>query len=84
MSIPIYIFLGFYFIAIIVYVVISFFGLYHIFQFGFWDSSTKFMVTLHFVMTVLLLLSTGLALINVNWGSEISLFSDIEFRLNVI
>lgn len=83
MAISLYILLIIYIGAVIFYVLASFVTLYHVFQFGFWDSSTKFMVALHFVVTVSILVLTGLLLVNVEWSQEVELFSDVDFRFNI-
>lgn len=83
MSIPLYIFLIIYLGAVIFYILASFVTLYHIFRFGFWDSSTKFMLAIHFTATAVILIFTGLLLTQTDWTQEVVLFQDIELRLNV-
>lgn len=83
MAIPLYIFLFIYIGTVIFYLLASFVTLYHIFRFGFWDSSTKFMVALHFTITSMIIVITGLVLIKVDWSEEVQLFNDVELILTL-
>lgn len=83
MTFPLYVILILYFVAIIFYLILSFVLLYHIFRFGYWDSSTKMMVFLYFAGSLVILVSTGIYIAGVDWNETISLFSDIEFNISI-
>jgi hypothetical protein len=82
MTFPLYVFLIIYAVVFLIYVFFSAFLFYHIFRFGYWDSSTKFMVFLYFLVTLGILLSTIIYSIDVDWSETISLFSDMQLNFS--
>ncbi|MFA6525338.1 MAG: hypothetical protein WCT33_03675 [Patescibacteria group bacterium] len=82
MTFPLYVFLIIYAVVFLIYVFFSAFLFYHIFRFGYWDSSTKFMVFLYFLVTIGILLSTIIYTIDIDWSETITLFSDTQFNFS--
>ncbi|MBU0670784.1 MAG: hypothetical protein ABH835_01590 [Patescibacteria group bacterium] len=73
MEIPYYIFLIIYLIGLGVYFFISFFNVYHIVRFGFFDFSGKLNTFLYFGVVAAILFVTFLLLKDVNWFDTIPL-----------
>jgi hypothetical protein len=84
MTFPLYVLLIIYALVFLVYIFFSAFLFYHIFRFGYWDSSTKFMVFVYFLVTLVVLISTVIYSIDIDWSETITLFSDtqINFTFN--
>ena len=82
MTFPLYIILILYLIAIVFYLILSVILLYHIFRFGYWDSSTKMMVFLYFTGSLIILISTGIYVAGINWSESVSILNNMEFNIN--
>lgn len=83
MTFPLYIILIIYFLAIILYLILSAVLLYHIFRFGYWDSSTKLMMFLYFAGSLIILISTGIYIAGIDWSESVSILEDIEFNISI-
>lgn len=83
MTIPLYIILIIYLVVIVIYLILSIVLLYHIFRFGYWDSSTRLMVFLYFAGSLVILISTGVYIASIDWSETVSFFSDIEFNISI-
>lgn len=83
MSFPLYILLIPYGLAIIFYLTWSLSLLYHIFRFGYWDSSTRFMLFLYFAGSLIILIFTGIYIMGIDWNQTVSIFNNIEFNISI-
>lgn len=84
MEIPFYVFLIIYFVALIVFFILSFYNLYHIQKFGFQDSPTKLMTILYFGIIFLILFFTLILLRKVDWQetfNPLDIFNNINLPL---
>lgn len=83
MSFPLSIFLLIYGGALLVYFGLSFFSLYHILRFGFMDGMTKFILTLYGVITLGILIGSGIYIAKVDWDEEVTLFELPQIDLSL-
>ena len=83
MTFPLYIILIIYIIIIIIYLTFSAIILYHIFRFGYWDSSTRLMMFLFFLGTILILIATIIYSFGVDWSETITIFPNFEFNFSI-
>lgn len=75
MEIPLYIFLIFYLVGLILFTIWTFFNLYHIMKFGFFDFTGK-LNTLFFLCYGLIILGTTFLLLrDIHWTDTVDLFS---------
>lgn len=83
MTFSLYVILLIYIAIIVIYLIFSGILLYHIFRFGYWDSSTRLMVFLFFFGTLVILMATIIYAISIDWSETITLFSDVEFNFSI-
>jgi len=81
MTFPLYIILIIYLIAVTIYLIMSFVLLYHIFRFGYWDSSTRLMVFLYFAGSLIILIPTVVYIAGIDWSETVSFFTDTELNI---
>ncbi|PIS42147.1 MAG: hypothetical protein COT24_05005 [Candidatus Kerfeldbacteria bacterium CG08_land_8_20_14_0_20_40_16] len=82
MTFPLYLILILYLLAIIFYLILSVVLLYHIFRFGYWDSSTKLMIFLYFAGSLIILVSAGIYIAGIDWSENVSILNNTEFNIN--
>jgi len=82
MTFPLYLILILYLLAIIFYLILSVVLLYHIFRFGYWDSSTKLMIFLYFAGSLIILVSDGIYIAGIDWSENVSILNNTEFNIN--
>jgi len=83
MTFPLYVILIAYIVVFIIYLIFSAVLLYHIFRFGYWDSSTRLMVFLYFTGSLVILISTIVYSMDIDWSESITLFSNVEFNFSI-
>jgi hypothetical protein len=83
MTFPLFVILIIYIVVIIIYLIFSAVLLYHIFRFGYWDSSTRLMVFLYFIGSLVIIIATVVYAIDIDWSDSITLFSNIEFNFSI-
>lgn len=83
MSFPLYIILIIYLLVIVIYFILSLASLYHIFRFGYWDSSTRLMTFLYFTGSLIILISTGIYIAGIDWKETVSFLENIEFNFSI-
>lgn len=83
MSFPLSIFLIVYSAALLVYLVLSFFSLYHILKFGFMDTTTKCVLALYCIITLGIFIRSGMYIASIDWNESVTLFqlSSIDISL---
>ncbi|MBI2426296.1 MAG: hypothetical protein HYV34_00455 [Candidatus Kerfeldbacteria bacterium] len=83
MSIPLYVFLGLYLVGLAIYLLLSFFNVYHAFRFGIKDTMTGFVVTTYLVVTVLILVATSAFILTIDWSQTWQPFELPEINISL-
>lgn len=83
MSIPLYVFLGLYGVGLAIYLVLSFFNLYHAFRFGIKDTMTGLVITTYLVVTVVILVATSAFILSVDWAQTWQPFELPELNISL-
>ncbi|PIW37060.1 MAG: hypothetical protein COW24_02235 [Candidatus Kerfeldbacteria bacterium CG15_BIG_FIL_POST_REV_8_21_14_020_45_12] len=78
MEIPFYILLIIYLIGILIFLVITFFNIYHLFKFGFFDFTGKLNAMVFVGFSVVIVAVSVLLLWNIPWFDSFDLFSLFE------
>lgn len=73
MELPYYIFLIIYFVIVFLFLVLTFFNVYHIVKFSLFDTRSKIVLTIYIVFVISIIAGTMIALRNINWFDTINL-----------